>query len=157
MEITLSTLILTAIIAAIIGGIAGALLFRASRAQQDTRELEDRLQKAEGEFKDYQQQVTDHFSVTAELVNNLTRNYKEVHEYLADSALKLTNADMSRQFLKSGSEALPETENLELSETEVEPPRDWAPKTPGQKGALSEEYGLDEEREDIAAKTVHPV
>lgn len=34
-----------------------------------------------------------------------------------------------------------------LAETTVLPPRDWAPKTPGQKGTLSEEFGLLDEAE----------
>ena len=154
---SLSTLISTALIFAAAGAALTALALRSSQNQKDSRELEQRLEQAENKFNDYQQEVSEHFSTTADLVNNLTQNYKEVHEYLADSALKLSNAEHSRAFLESANSQLPNNVQITLSEENLEPPRDWAPKTPGRKGALSEDYGMDEEREDISARTVPSV
>ena len=154
---SLITLISTALVFATVGAALTALALRSSQNQKDSRELEQRLEQAEDKFKNYQQEVSEHFSNTAALVNNLTQNYKEVHEYLADSALRLSNAEHSRAFLESANSQLPKDAQVTLSEENLEPPRDWAPKSPGRKGALSEDYGMDEEREDIAARTVPSV
>jgi uncharacterized membrane-anchored protein YhcB (DUF1043 family) len=47
------------------------------------------LETAQGMSEEYRQQVTKHFSKTAELVNELTINYKAVYEHLATSAVNL--------------------------------------------------------------------
>jgi uncharacterized membrane-anchored protein YhcB (DUF1043 family) len=113
-----------------------------SSSEQKTRDLETRLQQAEENMVNYQQQVTEHFSETAQLVNNLTQSYKEVHEHLTGSALKLANVDISRQLLStnitSGS-----NEELPIADEDFEPPKDWAPSD----GTLSESYGLVDEDE----------
>ncbi|NIB41871.1 YhcB family protein [Pseudomaricurvus alkylphenolicus] len=141
----LSTLILTAIVALVAGGAIGALLFKSLAPQeQQNRELESRLQKAENKLTDYQQEVSEHFAETSQLVNNLTQSYKEVHEYLANSALKLTNPDISRQLIDAGDGKLIANDtNVAAEESTPEAPRDWAPKAPGEKGQLSEDFGLE--------------
>lgn len=153
---SLSTLILTGLICALGGAVAGVLLNRTLQPQQQqNRELEQRLQQAEQKLNDYQSEVTEHFAQTSQLVNNLTQSYKDVHEHLANSALKLTSADISRQMLEAGDGKLLAEGDIELSEENVQPPRDWAPKAVGETGALSEEYGLREEREELEAITVN--
>ncbi len=150
------TLILTGLITLALGCVAGVLLSRSLHPREkQNRELEQRLQEAEARMSDYQQEVTEHFAQTSQLVNNLTRSYREVHEYLAGSALKLSNPDVSRQILQAGRGNLLSEDPAVIDEDKFEPPRDWAPKEPGSKGPLSEDYGLDEERGDLAASTVN--
>lgn len=151
---SLTTLVLTALVCAAAGAIISALVIRNSNGGQENRELESRLEQAEDNLKGYQQEVSDHFSKTAELVNTLTQDYKDVHEYLANSALKLSNAELSRAFLESANSQLPTEEQATVNADGLEPPRDWAPKAPGKSGTLSEDYGMDDEREDISARTV---
>lgn len=151
----LSTLIITALACTGLGAVITLLVVRNSSQQQDNRELESQLQKAEDNLQGYQQEVSDHFAKTAELINNLTQDYKDVHEHLANSALQLSSAELSRAFLESANSQLPnsDSDGVVVSDEKLEPPRDWAPKSPGKKGALSEDYGMDDERADIAAKT----
>jgi hypothetical protein len=153
---TLSTLIITALACTALGAIISTLVMRNSSQQQNNRELQEHLQQAEGNLQCYQQEVSDHFTKTAELINNLTQDYKDVHEHLANSALKLSNTEVSRAFFESANSQLPTSEQLTVHDEKLEPPRDWAPKSPGKKGALSEDYGMDEERKDIEASTVAP-
>lgn len=137
---SLGTLIIIGLLCLLGGAALGAVLDRMAGPGNQHRELEERLFKAEDELKRYQQDVAEHFAKTSELVNNLTQNYREVYEYLANSALKLTTPAISRQILKSANTQLLGTESAYLSEEPVEAPRDWAPKNGT--GQLSEEYGL---------------
>jgi len=133
------------ILVGVFGLALGALLaFLATRNRQNsdrTQELELRLKEANTKLEDFQLQVNEHFDQTAQLVHNLTQSYKDVHEYLANSAMRLSSQDIGRQMLEAGSGQLSDNdENLS-----VLPPRDWAPKEPGAKGTLSEDYGLEKE------------
>ena len=139
---SLTTLLIAAITAFIVGCLLSLLLTRSlSSSEKKSRALETRLKETEEKLNDYQQEVTEHFAQTAQLVNTFTQNYKEVHEHLAGSALKLANIDISRQLLSNsvndGEATLSETEER------FQPPKDWAPG----EGALSESYGLDKEEE----------
>jgi hypothetical protein len=94
----------------IIGGIVSALAIRRFGGQSN---LEKRLHEAEQQFKNYQADVTEHFEETSRRVNALTRNYKDVHEYLASSAMKLTNPQMSRAISQAAQQNLPSSESLQ--------------------------------------------
>ena len=133
------------ILVGVLGLALGALLaFLAARSRQNvdrTQELELRLKEANTKLEDFQLQVNEHFDQTAQLVHNLTESYREVHEYLANSAMRLSSQDIGRQMLEAGSGKLSDNDD-NLS---VLPPRDWAPKEPGAKGTLSEDFGLEKE------------
>lgn len=139
------TLIITALLCLLGGAALGAVLFKLVGPSGQNRELEERVQRAENELKQYQQDVAEHFAQTSSLVNNLTQSYRDVYEHLANSALKLTTPALSRQILESANTELLGSEKTYLSEEHVEAPRDWAPKHGT--GQLSEEYGLHEETE----------
>lgn len=145
---SLGTLIITSLFCSIIGAALGAAAFKLFTGRSNVRELEERLHRSEDELKKYQQDVTQHFAQTSELVNNLTRSYREVYEHLANSALKLTTPDLSRQILKSANTELLDDEKTYISEEKYQVPRDWAPKKGA--GALSEDYGLHDEHEEDA-------
>lgn len=141
----LSTLILTGFSSLIAGALIGTLLTKTLRPQeQQNRELELRLRQAEDKLSTYQDQVTVHFAETSQLINKLTQSYKEVHEHLASSALTLTNPDISRQLIEAGDGTLGEStpSYTHADPATLQPPRDWAPKNPGQSGQLSEDFGL---------------
>lgn len=151
---TLTTLVLVALAGTALGAIITAFALRSTSDQQNSRDLAQRLEKSKEELAGYQHEVSEHFIVTADLINKLSKDYREVHEYLANSALKLGNVELSRTFLESANNQLPDGESVALNEGSLEPPRDWAPKTPGKKGALSEDFGLDEDRDSLAVRTV---
>lgn len=96
--VSTATVVIIAVLALAAGLIAGALLWRSFGPQQGrNRDLGQRLEDTERRFSDYQNQVTDHFVETSRRVHELTRNYKEVHEYLANSAVNLTNPSIGRE------------------------------------------------------------
>ena len=136
-------MIIIAAVALVLGIIIGTVLNRTvSPEATKSRALETRLQETEQKLTDYQQEVTEHFADTAKLVNNLTQSYKDVHEHLANNALRLANVDISRQLLSSS----PAAEATEAHTDELpEPPKDWAPKSADEQGTLREDYGLNEE------------
>ncbi len=85
------------VIALIIGTGLGVLLSRVFKSiSGNTETLKEKLAKTEEQLADYQVQVTEHFLETSRRVNTLTKNYKEVHEYLASSAAKLANPNMNK-------------------------------------------------------------
>lgn len=146
--VSVTTLIITSLVFLLLGAVFGALLYSA-RNRADGKSVEQRLQEAEENLQRYQQDVASHFAETAQLVNNLTESYREVHEHLANGALKLTTPAISRQILESANTQLLGSEAMRLREEQFDIPRDWAPKTAGAKGALSEDFGLrDEETPD---------
>lgn len=150
---TLSTLIIVAIAALVIGGAIGALLAKTTNpGEQRNRELELRLKQTEDQLRDYQQDVAEHFAETSQLVNTLTQTYKEVHQHLAASALKLSNPDLSRQLIDAGDgKLLTDSRKRSADEpAEATAPRDWAPRAPHGKGQLSEDFGLDTDHDETA-------
>jgi hypothetical protein len=139
---SLSTLVFTSLVSLLAGAGLGAFLLYLFRAQVYSRELEQRLHEAENTLQSYQRDVAEHFAQTSQLVNNLTQSYRDVHEHLANSALKLATPAISRQILESANSTLLGTEKTYINEQNFEAPRDWAPKTAGSKGALSEDFDL---------------
>lgn len=106
--------------------------------ERERKDLEEKFQQSQDQIKDYQQEVTEHFMKTSELVNNLSHSYRDVHEHLSTGAMRLTNTEISQQMIDAGF-GRRENQHVIASET-PEPPKDYAPKVPG--GVLSEEYGL---------------
>ncbi|ACE84404.1 YhcB family protein [Cellvibrio japonicus] len=144
---SLSTLIITGFVCLLAGGALGALALYVFRQQLLGQSIEQQLHQAQSELQAYQRSVAEHFSQTSTLVNNLTQAYREVHEHLANGALKLATPAISRQILDSANTGATGSTQAYISEQQIEPPRDWAPKTPGSKGALSEDYDLHDEHE----------
>lgn len=143
-----TTLLLTALAALAVGLVVGYLLTRTLHPQEKQRkEMEDQLAKVQQAQKDYQHKVTEHFAETSTLVNALTESYRDLHEHLASSAMRLTSPEISRQLIEAGYGRIGEkTGNAALAHTVSAdmpaPPKDYAPKVPG--GVLSEDYGLDD-------------
>ena len=123
------------------GAVAGYFASRAFKPiQKEQKDVENKLIEAQRELKDYQQEVASYFRTTSKAVSDLSKNYKCVVEQLASGAIHLANTDVSRQILNS---VFDKNEDVNLdSSTDIQPPKDYAPKVPG--GVLSEEYGLKE-------------
>lgn len=146
----MSTLILVALIFSIIGLGAGYLLAKTFRPQETLRrELEGELARARDEHKAYQQDVSDHFVRTSDLLGSLSQNFHAVQEQLANSAMHLAGPEVSRQLMQASART-GKSDAITLSNLPPEPPRDYAPKVPG--GILSEHYGLEP---DAASRTAH--
>lgn len=137
-----STLVIIGFLGLLFGGALGATALYVFRTRFLSQDLEQRLHQAENNLQAYQRNVAEHFAQTSGLVNNLTQAYREVHEHLANGALRLATPAISRQIIDSANTESHSTGKAYLGEQRIEPPRDWAPKTPGSKGALSEDFGL---------------
>lgn len=152
---SLEVLIMVSAIIFCIGGLLGALISRTIFPPEQQKLLEDSLKSSRDELDRYQQDVAEHFAQTASLVQNLTQSYKEVHDHLASGALNLTSPEISQKMLRAGDESLGLEVVDKLETQNVQPPKDWAPKVPGQAGTLSEEYGLEDvglEDEPVSAE-----
>lgn len=122
------------------GTVLGAYLMYRGIRPKSRQQLESQLKESESALKQYQLQMAEHFSHTANLVNNLTQNYRDLHEYLACSAQQLTNLDIQRNLITGG-----DIKGISGNGTVLNQPLDYAPKKGGV-GTLSEDYGLREDR-----------
>ncbi len=135
------TVALIAFLALIAGLAAGAwLVNKLSPSHQNRKALENHIQKLQRQQQDYQEQVNQHFNKTADLLNQMTESYRDVHNHLAKSAGELTSHGISPL------QSLPEDRPVIQGEPQAHPaqqPLDYAPRSPGYKGALDEAYGLE--------------
>jgi hypothetical protein len=124
---------------------------RTSTAGQKYREVERKLDQVMQDKKVYEDEVVEHFTETAQLLNNLTESYRDVHNHLASGASTLCQGKgpVSLEHLQSERDPSEIPANL----AHIQPPLDYAPKTsPDEKGMLNEEFGLDrKQRADAPA------
>jgi uncharacterized membrane-anchored protein YhcB (DUF1043 family) len=121
----------------------GALLGRSMSAQgQKNRELENRLDLALRDKEAYEDEVHEHFSNTAGLLNSLTESYREVHNHLAMGAATLCQdiGPISLEKISAG----PPGDEIPANLADIQAPLDYAPKSsPNETGMLNEEFGLE--------------
>jgi uncharacterized membrane-anchored protein YhcB (DUF1043 family) len=119
--------------------IAGRLNASPSRIRQ----LENEIRQLKDNHSEYRNSVSDHFSMTAELVQHMTESYRDVYQHLASGAQDLCSSDVANKLLPTESDAVFEPQNTEEAGP-LAPPRDYAAKqSPDQKGALSEDFGIE--------------
>ena len=142
-EYSLEILIAAGAALLILGLAIGMLLGRrTSTAGQKYREVERKLDEVLQDKKAYEDEVVEHFSDTAKLLNNLTESYRDVHNHLAKGAatLCLGEGPVLLDRLEDGRDSAEIPAHL----ADIQPPLDYAPKTsPDEKGMLNEEFGLD--------------
>mgnify|MGYP001025389276 CR=1 FL=1 len=145
-----TTSLIIAAVALLVGGAIGHLTSRGARSSSATaRELKQRLAASEERYQTYQHEVASHFVQLSQLNASMAQSYREMHEHLAASAVRLAGPEVAQKLLSSvdGAVQLHDSHgNPLLSIDDIEPPRDYAPKVPG--GVLSEEYGLEAEEAD---------
>ncbi|PIE41491.1 MAG: hypothetical protein CSA49_03030 [Gammaproteobacteria bacterium] len=149
---------LTSVILFLAGVASGAfgcfLIMRASRSESS---IERQLRELQEEFTAYRENVNQHFNNTAKLVNKLTKDYISVQKHLEDAAESFTqppksfklNEESAEQLEKQREEFLTleasspkEEEDAQFDIAGAQPPKDYAPKAPSEKGTLAEDYGL---------------
>lgn len=121
--------------------VASRLNFNQTRIQ----ELENQIRQLKYTHNNYRDNVSDHFSMTAELFQHMTESYKEVYQHLASGAQELCNSDVAGKLLPARTDSEFQQDEIDTRFTSViNPPKDYAAKLkPGQKGALSEDFGID--------------
>ena len=138
---------------------AGHLNNRPSRVQ----ELENQIRELKEGHDEYRGSVSDHFSTTAELVQQMTENYREVYRHLATGAQDLCSPDVAGR-LPPPEGGIPGEEMLEdhgmagSGDTGkpggLKPPRDYAARDRAgsdKTGTLSEGFGISKTRTEPPA------
>lgn len=115
------------------------------------RELEEQLRRLRDSDKEYRENVSEHFSTTAELVKQMTESYKDVYQHLATGAQSLCSAEVASRLLPTNSDAVFENSAADAEELGILPPKDYAAKpNPSRKGALAEDFGLEKPKLESA-------
>jgi len=123
-----------------LGVVSGAvLLYLLLPARRQYGRLMRERDEARKALNDYRRQVDHHFVRTAELVNQLTESYRQVHEHLSSGARDLCSEAGRRLASDASLDAL-SAEDTSEDGPETGPPLDYAPSA---RGTLSEEYGLE--------------
>ena len=127
------------------GGVAtGALLLYlvcTFRTKNNVRELES-------ELIDYRNRVSDHFSESARLLDEMANRQRLLQDHLEQGRTLLCARQKSRYRLYSmlpGGGLRPDT-------IFPEPPKDYAPRSDGEDGTLSERFGMYRERGETGDK-----
>jgi len=129
-------------------GFAGKLNASPSRIQ----DLENRIQQLNDTHSEYREGVSEHFGMTAELIQHMTESYREVYQHLAMGAQELCSTEVANKLLPAGSDDVFETREIEQN-ADLNPPKDYAAKEdPDQIGALAEDFGLEKSLPDTDAE-----
>ncbi|MEX0619190.1 MAG: DUF1043 family protein [Pseudohongiellaceae bacterium] len=129
-------------------GVVVGVIFakRINSGSERVKELEDQVRNLEDRHSRYRESVSEHFGLTAELVQQMTESYREVYQHLATGARELCSADVASKLLPAGNEPGLENGNPGTGSS-FNPPKDYVAKhSPGQKGALAEDFGLENPR-----------
>ena len=116
----------------------------AKKYQDVSRKLDQVMQ----DKKTYENEVVEHFTETAKLLNNLTDSYREVHNQLATGAATLCQGEGPISLERT--EDKPDQTEIPAHLAHIQPPLDYAPKSsPEEKGMLNEEFGLERKPQDV--------
>lgn len=129
----------------IIGLGAGVILSRAFFSGSKDKSLQQHLHQAQDELKNYQLEVTQHFSETAQLLKKMAESYRDVHNHLASGANNLSKDSQDLPMINK----LPEIDAIANRDNDAEPvhispPLDYAPRqTPFDRGTLHSDHHLE--------------
>lgn len=85
-----SYVIIALAVGAVVGVIVGALAMRfGSRALRDQQALRYELEKNRAELEEYRKELTGHFAHSAELLDNMARDYRALYRHMAKSSSSL--------------------------------------------------------------------
>ncbi len=139
----MTNLILIAGSTLIIGLIVGVLIGRSgTNSNLRQRRAEQQIDELRGEYTRYQAQVNEHFMESAHLLRRFNDAYRDVNQHMAQAASRLSNdAEWLEELEQTSANA--RLQSSGTTGSDVEPPRDYAPKSrPEDKGTLAEDFGL---------------
>jgi len=117
------------LIGLVIGIIVGAVAMRfGNKKLREQRSMQYELEKSKAELADYREELTNHFAQSAELLDNMARDYRQLYQHMAKSSNNLL-PDMPTQdnpFRYRLTEA--EADN---DQAPVEMPRDYSDSASG--------------------------
>lgn len=132
---------LTGIVGLAIGGAIGYFAPRyLQRQSPNGSATEAELQALRASHESYRHDVAAHFSKTAQLLEQLIGDYRDVHNHLAHGAETLCEDQPVTALKRLPDDRLAEQQVPTL----VEAPRDYAPKiAQGSKNILDEDFGIE--------------
>ena len=135
---------LTAIACLVVGVVIGVVFSsRLNSSASRVLELENQIRDIKDNHLAYKDNVSEHFSLTADLVQHMTESYRDVYQHLASGAQDLCSNEVASKLLPAGSDAVFDSNEDFETTSGLIPPKDYAAKQyPSQKGALSEEFGI---------------
>lgn len=146
---SMTNLVFALLLGGAIGVVAGWYLAMNTRGDNKRKlilDLETQLEQASQSRADYEAEVAEHFSETADLLHKLTDDYRAVYTHLAEGAQQLCGDQVS---IAEATLTAPE-EDTKPHLAEVAQPLDYAPKKPDEQGQLSETFGLDKSNSSAA-------
>ncbi|AXF78260.1 DUF1043 family protein [Erwinia tracheiphila] len=73
-----------ALIGLAVGLVIGAVAMRfGNRKLREQRSLQYELEKTKAELADYREELTSHFAQSAELLDNMARDYRQLYQHMA--------------------------------------------------------------------------
>lgn len=139
-------------------GIGIGIFIHSSKYSDDSQaeKLKDEMQSLEQEFEQYKSSVSDHFSKTSTLVNELTENYVKVYQHLSEGSQSLADTAQTplslgqngEQPLASVINRIEESSGSLQKDDDMEIPKDYAPKpdTANAEGTLSEAFSINTDK-----------
>ncbi|AIR69636.1 MULTISPECIES: Z-ring associated protein ZapG [Dickeya] len=80
----------SALIGFVIGVIIGAVAMRfGNRKLRQQQVLQNELEKNKTELEEYRQELVSHFASSAELLDNMARDYRQLYQHMAKSSNSL--------------------------------------------------------------------
>jgi len=134
----------TAIACLAVGVIIGVVFSsRLNSSATRVQKLENQIREIKDNNLTYRDNVSDHFSMTADLVQHMTESYREVDQQLASGAQDLCSNEVASKLLPDGTDAVFDSNEEHQAAGGLNPPKDYAVKQEqSQKGELSEEFGI---------------
>ncbi|MBV7297940.1 Z-ring associated protein ZapG [Enterovibrio paralichthyis] len=110
------------VIGVVIGFVIARLTMRDNTQQKD---LKKELEKSRYELEQYRQELVDHFAQSAELLDNISRDYSKLYQHMANTSAELMPnlPEQDNPFAKRISKLSEVTEEAEDDQT---PPRDYS-------------------------------
>ncbi|ACR67819.1 DUF1043 family protein [Edwardsiella piscicida] len=79
-----------ALIGLVVGIIIGALAMRfGNRKLRQQKTLQDELEKSKTDLDQYRQELVNHFARSAELLDNMAKDYRQLYQHMATSSNNL--------------------------------------------------------------------
>ena len=98
---------LTGIACLLVGVVIGVVFSsRLNSSASRVQELESQIRDIKDNHMTYRDNVSDHFSLTADLVQHMTESYREVYQHLASGAQDLCSNEVASKLLPAGSDAV---------------------------------------------------
>lgn len=139
--------ILIALVGILVGSVGGFFGGRWWSTHHDkTAALSQQLDETHAEYAHYQDQVDQHFRHTAELINNLTHSYSEIHQHLAEGAQRLSKRSLAKARIEQNflqAQRISNSQTAAIDSTELGAPKDYAPKQAHESGDLAEHPIID--------------